>query len=240
MDVEKYRRVAQALAESKRLNTELEERVRQKQLELERSFDALQRLSRDAAIVEERRRILADMHDSIGAQLISTLSLVESGEASKQQLAAALRECLDDLRLAIDSLEPTDDDLLPVLGNLRYRLEPRLRASGIALDWQVTDVPRLACLTPQNVLHVLRILQEAFTNVLKHAGATTVRVSTRVDADGVHIDVADNGHGFACPDSFVAGRGIASMRQRALTVGGRLAIVPSPAGTTLSLRLPTR
>ena len=69
---------------------------------------------------------MADMHDGIGGQLISKLSLVENGEASKEQVAAALRECIDDLRLAIDSLEPAGDDLLPVLGNLRYRLEPRL------------------------------------------------------------------------------------------------------------------
>jgi signal transduction histidine kinase len=236
MDVAKYRRVAQALAESRRLNSELEERVRQKQLELERSFDALQRLSREAAVVEERRRIMADMHDGIGGQLISTLSLVEGGEAPMEQIAEALRECIDDLRLAIDSLEPTDDDLLPVLGNLRYRLEPRLKARSIELDWQVKDVPKLACLTPQNVLHVLRILQEAFTNVLKHAQATVVTVVTSSDARGVRIDVSDDGRGFDAADGS-HGHGLASMRQRARAVGGELLLKTTPTGTTLSLLL---
>ena len=238
MDVAKYRLVAQALAESKRLNAELEERVRQKQLELERSFDALQRLSREAAVVEERRRIMADMHDGIGGQLISTLSLVEGGEATKEQIAEALRECIDDLRLAIDSLEPADHDLLPVLGNLRYRLEPRLEAKGIALDWRVTDLPRLSCLTPQNVLHVLRILQEAFANVLKHAQAKVVRVATSADARGVSIDVSDDGRGFDA-EGASRGHGLASMRQRARSLGGDLRLTSSPSGTTLSLRLPS-
>lgn len=238
MDVAKYRRVAQALAESKRLNAELEERVRQKQLELERTFDALQQMAREAAVGEERRRIMADMHDGIGGQLISTLSLVEHGDASKEQVAEALRECIEGLRLAIDSLEPSDDDLLPLLGNLRYRLEPRLKAGGIALDWQVRDVPKLACLTPQNVLHILRILQEALTNVLKHARAKVVRVATSSDARGVLINISDDGQGFdEAADS--RGHGLASMRQRACAVGAELSLTSSPRGTTLSLLLPT-
>lgn len=237
MDLEKYRRVSHALAESQRLNALLEERVREKQGELERQFEALQRLAREAAVAEERRRIMADMHDGVGAALISTLSLVEHGEASKEQVALALRECIDDLRLAIDSLEPADGELAPVLGGLRYRLEPRLRAQGIALDWQVQDLPKLACLTPQNVLHVLRILQEAFTNVLKHAQARRIRVATAVDAGRVAIEVSDDGSGFDGAPS-AHGHGLDNMRQRAKVIGGELRIAPSAAGTTLLLSLP--
>ena len=70
---------------------------------------------------------MSDMHDGIGGQLIKTLSLVENGKAASHEVAAALQYCIDDLPLAIDSLEPTDDDLLPVLGNLRFRFEARLK-----------------------------------------------------------------------------------------------------------------
>lgn len=237
MDLEKYRRVSRALAESQRLNATLEERVREKQRELERQFDTLQRLTREAAVAEERRRLMADMHDGIGASLISTLSLVECGEASGEQVAAALRECIDDLRLAIDSLEPADGDLAPVLGGLRYRLEPRLKAHGIALDWQVQELPRLACLTPPNVLNVLRILQEAFTNVLKHARAKRIRVATAVDSGRVAIEVSDDGRGFDGTPS-EHGHGLDNMRKRATAIGGDLRIAQSAAGTTLSLSLP--
>ena len=176
------------------------------------------------------------MMASVGSS-ISTLSLVEHGELSSKEVAAALRECVEDLRLTIDSLEPTDNDLLTVLGNLRYRLDARLKAAGINLDWQVKDVPQLACLTPQNVLHILRILQEAFTNVLKHASANTVSVETGVDEPGAHayIRVRDNGKGFHGDH---AGHGLANMRQRAKTIGGQLDIEQSPAGTTLELLLP--
>lgn len=237
MELEKYRRVSRALAESQRLNALLEERVREKQCELEHQFEVLQRLMRDAAVAEERRRLMSDMHDGIGASLISTLSLVECGKTSSEQVATALRECIDDLRLAIDSLEPADGDLGPVLGGLRYRLEPRLKAKGIRLEWQVQDLPKLAALTPQNVLHVLRILQEAFANVLKHAQATRLRVATRVDDGRVAIEVSDDGCGFDIEQP-ASGRGLANMRKRAHAIGGELGIRADSRGTTLALTLP--
>jgi signal transduction histidine kinase len=230
-------RFAKSLDEAERLNVELEQRVEDRRVELQANYDKLRTLEQQQAVVAERARIMSDMHDGIGGQLISTLSLVEHGEGSTDQVASALRECIDDLRIAIDSLEPTDDDLLPVLGNLRYRLEPRLKANGIALDWRVRDVPKLACLTPQNVLHVLRILQEAFTNVLKHAQARHIRVDTRVDEGRVSIRVSDDGKGFDVHAS-TPGHGLASMHRRARTIGADLQVAPSASGTTLSLRLP--
>jgi signal transduction histidine kinase len=230
-------RFVKSLNESEKLNAELEQRVAQKHVELEHSYQRMQQMERQQAIVEERGRIMRDMHDGIGAQLISALSLVEHGECPATEIATALRECLDDLRLTIDSLEPTENDLLPVMGNLRYRLDERLRKQGIDLDWHVREVPGLSCLTPQNVLHILRILQEAFTNIIKHAHATSIRVETGLDAAGEHvyIQVCDNGTGFSGEH---AGRGIASMRYRAKIIGARLDIQPSAAGTTLNLLLP--
>ncbi len=228
-------RFVRSLAESEQLNAQLEQRVEQKHAELQRNYTRMQQVERQAAITEERQRIMSDMHDGIGAQLISTLGLVEHGRATPVDVAAALRECIDDLRLAIDSLQPADADLLPVLGTLRYRLEPRLAAQGIALDWQVADVPKLACLTPQNIL---RILQEAFTNVLKHARADRIAVETGIEpgAGRVYIRVSDNGRGFA--GSRPGGHGLVNMLRRAKALGGELVVRPSQRGTTLERLLP--
>lgn len=232
-------RFIRALGEARLLNAQLEQRVEAKHAELERQYARTRELEREQAVVQERARIMSDMHDGIGGQLISALSLVEAGGASKEQVTAALRECIDDLRLAIDSLEPTEEDLLPVLGSLRYRLEPRLKAGGVALDWQVRELPQLRGLTPQNVLHILRILQEAFTNVLKHAHADRVAVETGVEPDArrVYIRVSDNGRGFDGPRH--EGHGLANMLRRARAVGGELLVRPSSGrGTTLELLLP--
>lgn len=230
-------RHAGALGAAERLNTELEQRVEAKAAELQRHHARLLELEQQRAVATERQRIMSDMHDGIGGQLISTLSLVEHGEASTAEVAEALRECIDDLRLVIDSIEPSDEDLLPALGNLRYRLEPRLRRQGITLDWQVQSLPRLPGLTPQQLLNVLRILQEALTNVLKHARATRIRVATGISTGAVSITVADDGCGFE-PRPGSRGHGLANMAERARRVGGELVVQPSDRGTTLSLTLP--
>jgi signal transduction histidine kinase len=238
MDLEKYRRVARALAEAQRMNAELEQRVHHKQRELERNFEQLDRLSREAAVAEERQRIMTDMHDGIGAQLISALSLAETGEASQPEIAAILRECIDDLRLSIDSLEYNDHELLPALGNLRYRIDGRLRAVGIELDWQVDSLPALSYLTPRTLLHILRILQEIFANVLKHAKASSVQLEAGLvrGQRRVFIRVRDNGQGFVEPHR--RGRGLSNMTRRALSIGGELSVSTSSQGTTVELLLP--
>jgi len=230
-------RFVKSLNESERLNRELERRVTQKHAELEQNYRRLQQMERQQAVVDERRRLMSDMHDGIGGQLITAINLVERGDASSSELAATLRECLDDLRLTMDSLEPSGNDLLPVMGNLLYRLDGRLRKQGIALDWRIDELPQLAYMTPQNVLHVLRIVQEAVTNVVKHAQATSVHVESGVDATGrhVYIRVRDNGRGF---HGSRVGRGLASMKQRAEMIGGSLDIEPTEDGTTLNLLLP--
>ena len=239
VDVEKYRRVARALAESQQMNAELEERVQKKQQELEDNFALLQRLSRHAAVAEERQRIMTDMHDGIGAQLISALSLAESEDASPPEIAALLRECIDDLRLTIDSLDCTDNELLPALGNFRYRIERRLRPLGTELEWHVSELPALSYLSPRNLVHVLRILQEAFANVIKHAQASRVRLEVVhiSDARRVCIRVSDNGRGLASHAPL--GRGLGNMARRAASVGGELSVSSTGGGgTTVELRLP--
>jgi len=228
-------RFVRAITVAEKLNLELEQRVAQKHAELEANFARLQEMERRTAVADERRRLMSEMHDGIGSQLISTLDLVERGDAPTAQIATELRECLDSLRLTVDSLEPTENDLLTVLGNVRYRLEGRLKRQGIALQWQVQDVPELASLTPQNVLHILRILQEAFTNILKHAHAKSITVQTARTGEHVHVVVADDGIGFAGSRE---GRGLLSMRRRAQALGANLDIVPTAAGTTVTLRIP--
>ena len=100
-------------------------------------------------------------------------------------VAQVLKECIDDLKISIDSLEPVDADLLALLAGLRFRLEQRLGEAGIALHWRTSEVPDLPWLDAQNALHVLRILQEVLTNIIKHSGATAITVSTAEAARGI-------------------------------------------------------
>lgn len=229
------RRFVSALDTAEKLNLDLEQRVTQKHSELEQNFRRLQAMQRHSAIAEERSRLMSEMHDGVGSQVIATLDAVERGQSQPGDIARDLRDILDSLRLTIDSLQPSENDLLTVLGNLRYRLEGRLKRQGIHLNWQVRDVPPMSALTPQNVLHILRILQEAFTNIIKHARATAITVSTGFDQSYVHVSVSDDGCGFSGERE---GRGLGNMRRRALQLGAQLEISSSSAGTVLRLRIP--
>jgi signal transduction histidine kinase len=223
------------------LNIELETRVRFKAHELQRAYDR-ERSARDAeALAGERERIMRDMHDGVGSQLIAARQLAQSGALGSHELTALLDECIDDLRLMIDSLEPADGDLVTVLGNLRYRVSQRLQHQGLALRWEVADIPPTG-LAPRDLLQVLRIVQEAIANVIKHARATELVVSAGLSPDGRHVllSVRDNGHGLTPEAARAPGRGIGNMRQRAAAVKGLLRIDSGAAGCIVTLMLPVR
>ncbi|MBY0401722.1 hypothetical protein K2X89_15630, partial [Myxococcota bacterium] len=159
--------VAAARRASEAMNLELEARVRQKADELERSAERLRVAHASQALADERERIMRDMHDGVGSQLIATRQLAERGKLAPGELSSLLDACIDDLRLMIDSLEPSEGDLLTVLGNLRYRLADRLERQGIELVWSVSELPPFPALTPRDILQILRVVQEAFANVVK-------------------------------------------------------------------------
>lgn len=234
--------VAAARRATENMNRELEARVRGKTEELERSSERIRSADAARTLAAERERIMRDMHDGVGSKLIATRQLAERGALSPAELTGLLDECIDDLRLMIDSLEPAEGDLLTVLGNLRYRLEDRLARQGIALDWHVSDLPAFPELSSRDMLQILRIVQEAFTNVIKHARATRVELGAGLAADGrsVRITVHDDGLGLRdlTGGSATRGRGLGNMSQRARAVGGRLEVMGEAGGCLVSLELP--
>ena len=237
------RRFVVALQESESLNVELEQRVAEKHAELQANYARLGALENERVLTEERARIVRDMHDGVGGGLVSTIALVEAGRTGQAQLAGALRAMLDDLRLTIDALDPSDDDLGVLLGSMRARLEPRLAGAGLRFAWTVEDLPPLAGLGPHGALDVLRIVQEAINNVLKHAQATMIGVAAYGARDGaprVCIEIRDDGCGFdrgAARDKR-SGRGLGNMASRAARIGAQLEIETAAQGTLVRLWLP--
>jgi signal transduction histidine kinase len=177
------------------LNEILENRVRAASAGLAASEAARRALEVAGAITRERERLMREIHDGIGSSLVTTIAASErQGEESSN--VAILKRALTDLRVAVDSLEPVQGDIATLLASLRYRVEPELRSAGIVFDWQVQEVPQLDWLGPVNALHVLRIFQEALSNIAGHAQATSIRVGCRAERSGVLIEVSDNGVGF--------------------------------------------
>jgi signal transduction histidine kinase len=235
-------RFVRSLADVEKTNTELESRIHEREQLLKRNFDRLRESERVKASAQERQRIMQDMHDGLGSQLLSSLMLVERGALTNEQVAQILRESIDDMRLAIDALAAENSDLLSALGNMRYRMEPRLRAAGMELQWDARGLPEEVDIDPDAVLPVLRIVQEALTNAMKHSRARAVRVTLGVDDRGdsqlLTIRVTDNGRGMAA-GAGGSGRGMLNMRNRAGKIGATLKFETVPgAGTMILLRLP--
>ncbi|MDG2534813.1 hypothetical protein P6144_14220 [Sphingomonas sp. HITSZ_GF] len=230
----RYLKAMKAVGEA---NVVLARSLAEREAELTASHQKLREVERREVLFQERQRLMQDMHDGLGSSLVSTLRMVEHGHIDEADIAQLLKGCIDDLKLTIDSMEPVETDLLLLLGTLRFRLQPRLEATGIRLRWDVRDVPPLPWLDQRHSLHVLRILQEAFTNVIKHAGATKIVVTTGVREGQVCVGVADNGRGF---DTAAAaqGRGLGNQARRAEVIGGRVELESGPAGTRFTLLLP--
>jgi len=232
------RRYVGAVEQVKAENSQLQEDLDEQVSVLQAQNAQLREAERQQALLLERQRIMADMHDGLGSSLLSALVAMEQGSMSHEQCVEVLRECVDDLRLVIDSLEPVGHDLVSLLATMRYRLGKRLQAGGLKLDWDVQDLPPLAWLEPPDALHVLRLMQEALNNVLKHAQASRVRMVTRHHGSYVEIRVEDDGAGFDL-QTIQHGRGLKSQIKRAQRLGGKLRIDSAPGnGTRLSLRLP--
>lgn len=218
------------------LTATLNDTIADKTQRLEQSFARIAEVERRKAIDVERNRIMLDLHDGIGGQLVSTLAYMESTGREDPTLKEALEAALRDLALILDSLD-SHDSLTTLLGMLRTRLEPLLHDHGLRFNWRIMDDPVVPNAGPSTNLHLARIVQEAITNVIKHAQASTVTVYT----DARTIVIADDGVGIdpaiiACSDC--AGHGIAGMRQRAADMHASLEIERLSKGTNIVLRFP--
>ena len=237
------RRYVGALAKVEQANTRLAERLNERESALAQSYALLREAEQRQTISQERQRLMQDMHDGLGSSLVTALRAVENehtqGRNDVHYVAEVLKSCIDDLKLTIDSMEPVEADLLLLLATLRYRLSPRLERAGIALHWDIADLPHLDWLDPRSALHILRLLQEAFANVLKHAHATAIRVRTGVAAGGVTVTVSDNGAGFDVERALSGnGRGLANQQRRASALGGRASWKSDSNGSQIMLWLP--
>ncbi|MBT2337213.1 sensor histidine kinase [Variovorax paradoxus] len=234
-----FERYTGAFAEVARLNKGLAQRLQAREAELDQSYRRLRVIENEQMLGAERRRLMQDMHDGLGSSLISAIRSVEQGAMTDAEISGMLKGCMDDLKLAIDSMESVDADLLLLLATLRFRLAPRIESAGVALRWEVQPVPALPWLDPGSALHILRITQECVANVLRHTRATTICFSTATDGQGVCVVIEDNGAGFAVEEALSRrGRGLRNQQRRAQAIGGAVSWESGSAGTRFTLWLP--
>jgi len=198
-------------------------------------------MQKQQALAEERERLTRELHDGVGADLATMSCMFRDGANNDKVMADMVAHALLDMRMVMDDIVEDCRDVGMIMGTLRHRFQDRMKGTGIKLSWNVQGLPiRCELFDRSSALHLMRIIQESLTNVIRHANAdwVEVRASMPDQTDAmVLIEVIDNGQGIA--PEMIPGKGLANMKQRAGMAKGTLDIQTSPqCGVHISLRLP--
>lgn len=250
---ERYEAQRQTLEAQERARQQLQEWGRKlEDLVLQRTQEVEQR-NRQVAMLEERDRLARELHDSLG-QILSYLSLrvmttgqlLERGQTEQAvsalaQTEAAVEAAVADMRQSILGLRTSPGSgLVPVLQDYLERFGD---LAALRTEMAVTG-PQELSLDGVAQLHLLRVIQEALTNVRKHAQASRARLTLTTTEKELVITVDDDGCGFD-PEAVRRQRGyrfgLLSMEERAQEIGGSLTVESAPAqGTKVTIRVPLR
>ncbi|MEO5558311.1 MAG: sensor histidine kinase [Dokdonella sp.] len=184
------------------------------------------------ATLAERQRLARDLHDTVkqkafalNMQLATARRVLGDTPGAKrlEQAQRLTQQIQQELVQILDEMHASDAEL-PLAERLRTRATEWSHTSGMALAFDLADVPALATAFEDSLL---RIVDEALSNVLRHSGANRVDISLRREAERVCLAIADNGQG--TPDEPASGMGLRNMRERAQALpGGRFELDASP------------
>lgn len=218
-------------------NLLLEQEIAAKQAEIEATATLLREREAEAAVQSERARIMQDMHDGMGAHLLSVLTLARNSAIPREAIGATVELAIEDLRLMIDSLDSVGDTLDFALGQFRERAEAKLRAARMELVWRNSLGKASLALPPGTILAIYRIMQEAINNAVRHSNGRVVEIVIRHHEDG-GASIAIRDDGTTDRSGWKPGRGLANMERRARQIGGSISVDADDRGTCVRLILP--
>jgi signal transduction histidine kinase len=225
----------QALQAAEATRVHLEGRIRDATAEIERNFKQLSELRVEQVTQQERKRIAADLHDDLGAKL---LTIVHTSE--DQRISTLAREALEEMRLSVRGLTGKPVRLGDALGDWRAELMMRLTQSGIEGEWDAPDdLPQT--LPARAYVQTTRILREATNNIVKHSGASRCTIRCAIAEGDLQLVIQDNGKGIPVEvdGRLDRGHGMSSMKHRAKQMQGQCLVESGPGyGTVIRLTLP--
>jgi signal transduction histidine kinase len=229
---------ARALQTAEGARKQLERRVQEISGEIERNFNQIAELRVEQIAEKERKRIAADLHDDLGAKL---LTIVHTSD--NDRISTLAREALEEMRLSVRGLTGKPMVLSDALADWRAEVVSRLGQAGIECEWRnphdIIEEP----LSSRTYVQTTRILREAVSNVIKHSGASHVVISAEVHLD-LHdfvLVIQDNGKGIPMEldGRLDRGHGMTSMKHRAKQLSGQCLVESGPGfGTVIRLTLP--
>jgi len=216
---------------------ELERRVHEASQQIERNFAQLADLKVEQVTQQERKRIAADLHDDLGAKL---LTIVHTSD--NERISTLAREALEEMRLSVRGLTGKPVPLVNALGDWRAEFVLRLSQAGVDGSWHAPaddDVPQL--LSARAFVQTTRVLREAVSNIIKHSGASRCSVRCTIAEGDFQVVIQDNGKGIPLEldGRLDRGHGMASMKHRAKQLQGQCLVESGPGyGTVIRLTIP--
>ncbi|MES2227685.1 MAG: ATP-binding protein [Pseudomonadota bacterium] len=227
---------ARALRAAEAGRQNLEGRVQEITAEIERNFAQLAELRVEQVTEKERKRIAADLHDDLGAKLLTIVHTSES-----ERISTLAREALEEMRLSVRGLTGKPMRLADALADWRAETVLRLGQANIEADWRGPTEETEQLLPARGFVQTTRILREAVSNIIKHSGASRCKVRCAISERQFGLTVQDNGRGIPMEldGKLDRGHGMASMKHRAKQMQGQC-LVESGAGygTVIRLTLP--
>jgi len=229
--------------------TQLHRKVEQRTTELEKQIQERQRVEHQRAMEQERSRIAQDLHDELGSGITEISMLVTMAESASGTGAGPgrpLEEIGDRARQMVTALDeivwatnPKHDSLMSLVSYSCLYADRLLKLANITC--QLKGAMNLPERTVSSVHRheFFLAFKEAITNVIRHSGATEVRLGARLIGNRLRLFIADNGHGLAAGAAGQGGDGLVNMRARLEKLGGRFAIASQPdRGTIVRFYMP--
>lgn len=219
----------QALSQAESANEELEQRVAQKSSEIEHSYAQLTELRTTQAKQQERQRIASDLHDDLGAKL---LTIAQASDSAR--VAGMARQALDEMRLSVRGLTGEPASAEDVLADWRAETVTRLDAAGFAAFWEADEPPAGLVLPARTHVQLTRVLREAVSNAIRHSGGSRCRVRIAFGDGSLSMEVEDDGRGLKdARASSGSGHGLPNIERRVRNLAGRHSFSAGPLGGTL-------
>lgn len=227
---------ARALRAAEDGRQDLEGRVQEITAEIERNFAQLAELRVEQVTEKERKRIAADLHDDLGAKLLTIVHTSES-----ERISTLAREALEEMRLSVRGLTGKPMRLADALADWRAETVSRLGQANIEADWRGPTEEIEQLLPARGFVQTTRILREAVSNIIKHSGASHCKVRCAITERQFGLTVQDNGKGIPMEldGKLDRGHGMSSMKHRAKQMQGQCLVESGPGyGTVIRLTLP--
>jgi signal transduction histidine kinase len=222
-------RLNSAVGETRVANVRLEARVKEATRALEDTFGRQRLLERRQAAAAERDRIYQDLHDDVGARLLSLV--YAAGEGKPAEMArAALRE----IRTIVSNDRVEGGLAHDIVADWRAETQERCDVAGFALEWE-SNLDRQTRLTGLQHYHLARVMRELVSNSLEHSGGATILVAIDIRDGELHISYADDGRGFERPGH--SGRGVSGLEHRVTRLGGAVAWSSATDGNGTQCRI---